>query len=431
MSGIIVYGRGKTGQSLLKMAQKLGLHAVAYDDATGFDCNENFRKDKTVVLSPGVRPNASGVTLAENVGANLVSELDFCFPHCLGQCVSVTGTNGKTTTCELVRFVLQKANKRSRLLGNGGVPFAEQVLDTKPDEIVVLESSSFQLARTDSFAPYISVLTNVAPDHLDYHDSFENYVSAKRNNFVHQKSSSFAVFNADDPLALQLSADSPAFTCYYSLNNRHANCYYDGDTVRLNLFGAVCNYKFGYLKTLPKHDVSNALCAILVCNLLGVDVAACCNAIAEFSFLPHRLQKVAFHNGVLFVDDSKATNTHATASALDCYQNVPLALIMGGSYKGENFDRLFDDVRSNVRLVCAVGGTSQKIADAASRHGVCVCVCESYREAVAKCYRRMKNLGGVVIMSNACASFDLFANYVERGEEFVKLVGELISDEKN
>lgn len=431
MSDIIVYGRGKTGQSLLKMAQKLGLSAVVYDDSAGGDCDKNFQKDKTVVLSPGVGPNASGVILAEKSGAKLVSELDFCFPHCLGRCVSITGTNGKTTTCELVRFVLQKANRHSRLLGNGGVPFSEHVLEVTQDEIVVLESSSFQLANTCNFSPHISVLTNVAPDHLDYHGNFDNYVNAKRNNFVHQKSSSFAVFNADDPLALQLSVDSPAFTCYYSLNNRYANCYYDSDSVCLNLFGAVCNYKFDYLKTLPKHNVSNALCAILVCSILGVDIAVSCNAIAEFCFLPHRLQKVAFHNGVLFVDDSKATNTHATASALDCYQNVPLALIMGGSDKGENFDKLFDGVRSNVRLVCAVGGTSQKIVDTASRYGVCACVCESYCEAVAKCYRKMKNLGGVVMMSNACASFDLFANYAERGEEFVKLVGELIGDEKN
>lgn len=431
MSDIIVYGGGKTGQSLLKMAQGLGLSAVSYDDTVGFDCHENFQKDRTVVLSPGVRPNASGVIFAEKSGVKLVSELDFCFPHCLGQCVSVTGTNGKTTTCELIRFVLQKANRRSRLLGNGGVPFAKHVLEVTQDEIVVLESSSFQLARTRNFSPYISVLTNVAPDHLDYHGSFENYVNAKCNNFAHQKSSSFAVFNADDSLALKLSANSPAFTCYYSLNNRHANCYYDGDCVRLNLFGAVSNYKFDYIKTMPKHDASNALCAILVCSLLGVDIAICCNAVAEFSFLPHRLQKVAFHNGVLFVNDSKATNAHATASALDCYQNVPIALIMGGSDKGENFNKFFECVRSNVRLVCAVGGTSQKIANAASRHGVCACVCDSYREAIEKCYCKMKNLGGVVMMSNACASFDLFANYAERGEEFVKLVGELIGDEKN
>lgn len=429
MTDIIIYGRGKTGVALQKMTNSLGIGSVFYDDERGFDEGGCFSENSVVVTSPGVKPAAKGMQLAKKNGATIVSELDFCFPYCESPCVSVTGTNGKTTTCQMIFHILAQAGKSARLLGNGGVPFSSEVLQTQPHEITVLESSSFQLANTQNFAPRISLLTNIAPDHLDYHGSLDEYIKAKRNNFCHQKGCDFAIFNADDPLALQVSADSPAFTLYYSVCNPNANCYYQNKVLHLNFNGQQVNYGYD-LTYLPKHNLSNLLGAILACYLLGVSVNDSCKYAESYRFLPHRLQTVARINGVTFVDDSKATNVHATVSALQCFENVPLALILGGSDKGCAFDDVFLNVHTNVRAICAVGETSERIAETAQKYFVSVKKCADYKQAVEFCYRRMKNIGGVVLMSNACASFDLFSGYSERGDYFAKLVGELCRDEK-
>ena len=425
MSDIIVYGRGKTGQSLYNMVLALGNTPIMYDDEKGFEKGRFFQKTDTVVLSPGVKPTAFGVTCAKELGAKTVGELDFCFPYCKGRCVSVTGTNGKTTTTQLIYHILQYAKFPSRLLGNGGVPFSQAVLDVQKDETVVLESSSFQLNDAVCFAPYISVVTNVALDHLDYHGDFQGYVNAKRNNFCHQDSNAFALFNADDELALNMSMDSGAYTLYYSTKNPNANCYYLNGELHLNVFGETMIFACPYLDTLSKHNLSNALCAVLVCFLLGVDVGIACESLPYYKFLPHRLQTVKRHEGVTFVDDSKATNVHATLSALECFANTPLALIVGGSDKCCDFAELFGNVKSNVKLICAVGQTAKKMQAAAKKCGVDVTVCNDYREAVLKCYRKMRTIGGVVLMSNACASFDMFRNYEERGNHFAQIVEEL------
>lgn len=430
MTDIILYGRGKTGESLHKMVNRLGMSCTFYDDTNGFEKGCEFSSHSLVITSPGVRPNAAGMCLAKQSGAKIVDELDFCFPYCKSPCVSVTGTNGKTTTCQLIFHVLQSAGKKARLLGNGGVPFSSEVMDISKDEIAVLESSSFQLDCAQHFAPFISVVTNIAPDHLDYHENLDNYIRAKCNNFLHQKADSYAVFNADDQTALNVSADSPAYTLYYSTQNPNANCYYADGVLHLNCCGENINYACDFLRTLRKHNLSNALCAVLVCYLLGVSVDESCKGVSTYKYLPHRLQTVAEFNGVTFVDDSKATNVHATVSALECFENVPLALILGGSDKGCEFDEVFRHLNSNVKLVCALGETSNKIFETSQRYFVQVKKCESYEQAVELCYRKIKNIGGVVLMSNACASFDMFDGYDKRGDYFVKLVEELCRGEK-
>lgn len=430
MTDIIIYGRGKTGVDLQKMTKSLGFKSSFYDDQNGFESDCRFDNNSVVITSPGVKPNAHGMRLAKRSGAKIISELDFCFPYCKAQCVSVTGTNGKTTTCQMIYHILSCAGKSTRLLGNGGIPFASQVLETNKQEIVVLESSSFQLNNAQVFAPHISVVTNIAPDHLDYHGNFKQYIDAKRNNFCHQSNADFAIFNADDQNALDVSAESAAFTLYYSTCNANANCYYNDKVLHLNCNGCNINYSCEFLATLAKHNLSNLLCAILVCFLLGVPVNDSCKFAESYSFLPHRLQTVARIGGVTFVDDSKATNVHATVSALQCFENIPIALILGGSDKGCSFDDIFKSLGTNVKAVCAVGETADKIVETSLRYGISARKCIDYKQAVEFCYRKIKNIGGVVLMSNACASFDLFTGYAERGEHFAKLVEDLCCGEK-
>lgn len=427
MSNIVIYGRGKTGQSLLKMLEKLNLSAIMYDDVDKITDTAVFT-NSLVLLSPGVPPNAKGLVLARTVGAKIVGELAFCFPYCKAKCISVTGTNGKTTTCQMVYHILTKCDRSARLLGNGGVPFSSQVLDTNEQEIVVLESSSFQLLDCDRFAPYISVFTNIAPDHLNYHGSFEQYCAAKCNNFVHQKDG-FALFNADDKAVVELSQKCGCRKLYYSVEDSNANCFYRDGKVVLQSGGQRIEIVAEHFASFAKHNVSNALASILACGALGIAPHQAVKALQDFELLPHRLQRIATICGVTFVDDSKATNVHATVSALQCFtQN--LALILGGSDKGESFSPIFERLQSNVKVVVAVGETARTIKSCGLRFGVEVTIFDDLDSATNYCFEQIKSIGGVVLMSNACASFDMFANFRERGKYFQKAVHKIQSGKK-
>ena len=428
MSDIVIYGKGRTGQSLLEMARKLGRRAVLYDDGTGFDGDGRFDSNTLVIVSPGVPPNANGLRIARESGAKIVGELEFSFAYCKGKCISVTGTNGKTTTCEMIYHVLKNNGVATRLLGNGGVPLSSQVLDVKQDETVVLESSSFQLKDCESFAPYVSVFTNLACDHINYHGSMQEYAKAKLNNFIHQRKG-VAVFNYDDEWVREVAKKCVCKKLFYSVNDTRSNCYYDGKSVVLVDGEHTHKIAAEYLAEFARHNLSNALGAILACYSVGVPPERAVEEIKSYRLLPHRLQKVATVDGVTFIDDSKATNVHATVSALNCFtQN--LALILGGSDKGESYDAIFDSMKDNVLLVVAVGQTAEAIRQCGAKHGVNVEVLDDFKQAAFYCYEKLKNAHGVVIMSNSCASFDTFTGYEERGNYFQKAVKEIQSGKK-
>lgn len=424
MADIVIYGRGKTGQSLFKLLQKQGKKAFFFDDDKGFDFPYQFSKNTTLIVSPGVKSTAKGLLLAKSCGAKIVGELEYCFPLCKSPCISVTGTNGKTTTCQLIYHVLKNCNKSVYLLGNGGVPFAENVLDCSADDIVVLESSSFQLYHCNNFAPKISLFTNLAVDHLDYHKNMADYSLAKQNNFLHQQNDHFAIFNADDKNALALSRKSKCNTLFYSTTNVNANCYLHNNNVVLNIFGKVQKCSAKTLSQMFVHNQSNCLGAILACAIFGVTLQDCLQAIYTFNFPDHRMQVVDSYCGVTFVDDSKGTNVHATISACKCIKGN-LALILGGSQKGYCFDEIFTNLSPLVKYVCASGQTATDIANCGKKYGKTVHIFDDLKECVQSSFDALKNVGGTVLMSNACASFDKFSGYAQRGNYFRQLVEEL------
>ena len=424
MTDIVIYGRGKTGQSLQKLLQKQGKSCVFYDDMQGFDTPCNFTPQTMVLLSPGVKPNAKGLALAKKCGSNIVTELEYCFPLCKAPVISVTGTNGKTTTCELIYHILKCTGKRAHLLGNGGVPLAEKVLDCQMQDIVVLESSSFQLNYCKNFAPKVSVFTNLAVDHLDYHTSMTEYSLAKQNNFVHQSVDDFAIFNADDNNVMVLSQRSKAHTLFYSVANANANCYICDASAHLNIFGKNQVCKCDVLRKMFKHNQSNCLCAMLVCGLFGVSLEQSLQAISSYVFPPHRMQIVAKFCGVTFVDDSKGTNVHATVSACKNIQGN-VALILGGSQKGYTFDEIFCNLPNGIKYICATGQTAIDICHCGKKYGQTVHIFDDLKGCVHASFDTIKNIGGTVLMSNACASFDKFSGYAERGDHFQQLVEEL------
>lgn len=428
MSDIVIYGKGKTGQALLTMLNQLGKSAVLYDDGTGFDGEGEFSKDTLVIASPGVAPDAKGIVEAQRRGAKIVGELEFCFPYCKGKCVSVTGTNGKTTTCEMIYHALKNSGRKTRLLGNGGIPFSSQVLQTKDDEIVVLESSSFQLNYCQDFAPYVSVFTNLASDHLNYHGSFADYAEAKAKNFTKMRYG-VAIFNKDDENVVKIAEKCSCKKTFYSVDDHDSDCCYDGANVVLKDGENLHTIKAEYLSNFARHNLSNALAAICACYALGLQVEKVVESLQNYQLLPHRLQQVAIVDGVTFVDDSKATNVHATVSALKCFDKS-LALILGGSDKGESYDAIFENLRPNVKLVVAVGQTAKAMQNCGASYGVKVEILDDFKQAVGYCYEKFKNTNGVILMSNACASFDKFSSYEERGNYFQEAVKSLQSGKK-
>lgn len=423
MSDIIVYGKGKTGESLMQMLQRLHIDAEMFDDGDVGGSLRVFSQNSLVILSPGIPPYANGVLQAQKAGAKFIGELEFCFPYCKGKCISVTGTNGKTTSCEMIYAALNYGNKKCRLLGNGGIPFSSQVLDIASDEIVVLESSSFQLNGCTCFAPYVSVFTNLSADHINWHGSYEQYSKAKQNNFVNQ-TEGYAVFNADDKEVVRLSNKCKCTRLFYSVCDKSANCYYDGNNVVLRFENACFSVDANGFSKFAKHNLSNALATILVCYCVGVDPNKAVRAIQAYKLLPHRLQSLGSICGVEFIDDSKATNVHATLSAMNSFSE-DIALILGGSDKGEEFDSIFLSARKNVREIVAVGQTAKKIQECGIKYGFDVKIFDDIRQATIYCFEAMKLRRGVVLLSNACASFDTFSSYAERGDYFQKVVDEL------
>lgn len=424
MPDIVIYGRGKTGQSLAKLVASQGKDYVFYDDKNAFDAGGQFTPGTMVLLSPGVKPNSQGMRMAKQAGANIVGELQYCFPLCQAPCISVTGTNGKTTTCELIHHILNFAGKKSHLLGNGGVPFAEKVTSCQRQEVVVLESSSFQLNYCNNFSPKVSLLTNLAADHLDYHQTIGNYSLAKQNNFVHQKDDDVAIFNADDKNAMALAQKSKCRTLFYSVSNSFANCYIHNKFVHLK---TGVDHQIAQSKVLDKmylHNQSNCLGAILACSIFGVNLQQSLQAISTFRFLPHRMQVLSTFCGVTFVDDSKGTNMHATISACQSIKGN-VALILGGSNKGYQFNAIFQSLPSTISYICASGQTATEIAICAEKYGVSVQVFDDFSQCIKACFEYLKPIGGTVLMSNACASFDKFSGYEQRGNYFQQVVGEL------
>ena len=426
MSDIVVYGKGKTGKSLLKMLQRLNKNATSFDDATGFEGVGKFTADELVVVSPGVPPDANGIVEAKKVGSNIVGELEFCFPYCLGKCISVTGTNGKTTVCEMIYHIFRNVGISTYLLGNGGVPFSEKVLDIDYNDIVVLESSSFQLSDCKRFAPHISVFTNLAPDHLNWHGGFKAYVESKKNNFVHM-AEGFAIFNKDDAAVEELSAECNVCKLYYSVKDSSANCYFDGKSVILHMGDKRISADAIYLRDFAYHNISNALAAVLACCCEGVSLQDAVSSLKDFTFPPHRLQKIDSIGGVDFIDDSKATNVHATVSALRCFDKR-LALILGGSDKGEDYSEIFRVAQPNIKAIVAVGQTAEAIKECGNKYEISVTVLNDIKQAVRFCFDLLKYDGGVVLMSNACASFDRFRDFEERGSYFARAVEEIKSE---
>ncbi len=432
---VLVVGYQKSGRSASRLLKRMGYKVVVVSDDRSLEDNKIDRIIENlsfIVTSPAVPRDSKLLKIAQKHNIKIISELEFGYQHLKGKLIAITGTNGKTTTTSLTSHLLGENN--IFVAGNIGVPLSQVCEKTNKKSITVCEVSSFQLDRIDQFKPNIAVFLNLSPDHLNYHKTMQNYLNAKLNIFANQTQKNWAVLNADDGVVSEIKTKSKVlfFSTKKIVNGCFVSdgCIYFRDTTK-----AVSGYENAVkiadvtdLKLLGEHNLSNALASITCAILSGISPAQIQNRLQTFKPVKHRLEYVADICGVSFINDSKATNTLSAVCAI-ASMTRPTTLILGGSDKGCDFDKLFEP--SVVTSYVFMGETKNKLVETATKLGVNNFVlADNLSSAVTRAYN-LTNEGGVVLFSPACASFDMFSGYEERGKCFCGIVRELKKNENN
>ena len=370
-----------------------------------------------VVLSPGVPQEALGA-----VGAPVIGELELGWRATEGDAIAITGTNGKTTTTALCGALVAGQNRPVFVGGNIGTPLAAHALDLPANGLLVLEVSSFQLETTEAFRPHVAAVLNVTPDHLDRHGTFEAYVEAKARIFANQTPADFAVLNRDDPTVRALAPRTRGRVVWFSRREPLADgvCVRDGWIVS-SLGGPAREISpVSEIALRGVHNVENVLAATACALLAGVAPAAIRAGIAAFRAVAHRIELVRELGGVGYYNDSKGTNVDSTVRALESFTE-PVILIAGGLGKGQDWGPLATAARGRVRHAVVIGTDGPPIGRALAATGIPVSDAASLEAAVGAA-RELASPGDVVLLSPACASFDMFRNFEHRGEVFTSLV---------
>ncbi|HYK82923.1 MAG TPA: UDP-N-acetylmuramoyl-L-alanine--D-glutamate ligase [Gemmatimonadales bacterium] len=379
-----------------------------------------IRAARAVVVSPGVPPDAPALAAARAGGVPIVSEIDLGFQALAGsgtRTIAVTGTNGKTTTTALVAHLLRVAGLRAEAVGNIGRPLADLVLDDARYQWLAIEVSSFQLHDSAQFAPDIGIVTNLAPDHLDRYPSVAAYYADKQLLFRNAAPHHVWVLNGDDAAVLELAKGVAGRRTLFSLR-RPAEAWYDAAAHQLRLEGESLLPRDA-LALLGAHNVANALAAALAVQEAGVAPGLIAEGLRSFRALPHRLEPVREVRGVLWINDSKATNIASTVVAVEALTR-PFVLLLGGRHKGEPYTRLAPLLRERCRRVIAFGEAAPLVAqDLGGRVGLERGT--TFEDVVARAARAAQR-GDAVLLSPACSSYDMFKNYEERGATFRRLV---------
>ena len=439
----LVVGLARSGLAAARLLsergeQVIGVDAGAVAAAGGIPGAELYAHEdglvqlgraRAVVKSPGVPAQAPVIEAARARGLPVLGELELAWRLLENEFIAVTGTNGKTTTVELIGHIYREADLPVAVAGNVGVALSGLVGHVDPAATIVCEASSFQLDDAIELAPEAAVVLNVTPDHLDRHGTLDAYRAAKLRIFAHQGHGDLAV------LPYEIDA-VPAREHVGTLGGAHARGVLPGD-VELVRFGedprAECALhdgllswrgtpllSVGELRLRGAHNVRNALAAAAVCLARGIDADAVRVGLRSFAGVAHRLQEVARRGGVLYVNDSKATNIASTLVALQAFSDGGVHLILGGQGKGQDFTALADPVASSCRGVYLIGEDAPAIARALQTVNLPIHSCGDLVKAVDAA-SRTASAGEVVLLSPACASFDQFTNFEARGERFVEL----------
>ncbi|MCK4648309.1 UDP-N-acetylmuramoyl-L-alanine--D-glutamate ligase, partial [bacterium] len=433
---VLVIGMGRAGTAAAKLLEDREARVTITDRREKEELRETYKElegrgirietgghplellegRELIVTSPGVSSNIPLLERAKEKRIPIIGELELASSFLKVPIVAVTGTNGKTTTTTLIGKILKKEGKRVAVAGNIGHPLSSCV--SEDYELVVSEVSSFQLERIKTFRPFITVLLNIAPDHLDRYRDLDEYMGAKKRIFLNQGRSDFAVLNRDDPNCRTLSTEAKKI--FFSREELEEGVYLKEEIIMANLSGRsqeVIHREAIGIKGL--HNLENALAAIATCLILKVKVTSIRRVLKEFKGISHRMEFIGEIKGVRFVNDSKATNVSSVMKSLVSFKK-PIILIAGGKDKGLDYSPLRPLVEKKVKALILLGEAKKKIAQALSS---CkrIKMAEDMKEAVNIAFG-LAGEGEIVLLSPACSSYDMFQNFEERGKAFKKVV---------
>lgn len=442
---VLVMGMAKSGLAMLRLIRERGALPVACDTRplaelgnmsaqiaslaeaflTQEDAAEAARGFDLVAISPGVPVHLPLLDEARAAGVTVVGEVELAAPYLKGPVMGITGTNGKTTSTALAGHLLKAAGVPAQVGGNIGTPVSDMVSGSRDGQWNVLELSSFQLETIRHFRADIGVCLNVTPDHLDRHHTMENYVAQKRRLFETQTSQGHAVLNADNAIAASFTNAGPASAHRFSRNNvagcemelREDTIFYRGERLLDR-------------KSIPlagMHNVENVMAASLAALLAGAAPAAVAQGVSSFPGVEHRLEFVRRLNGVLWYNDSKATNVDAALKAVEAFEQ-PLWIVLGGKDKNSDYRPLAAALEGKVRKALLIGQAAPLIASHIAP-AVPTVECETISGAVDYAFHHAR-LGEVVLLAPACASFDQFQSYEQRGRVFKNLVEALSKEDR-
>lgn len=433
---VLVLGFGLSGRSaydnLISKGYDVLIAKEEYlkEDLTKFsdELDRLFDSLSFIVVSPGISLETKIIKEAKKRKIKIIGELELGSLEFSADVIAVTGTNGKTTTASMIYYLLKDCDKKSYLGGNIGVPVTSFSSMVKEDEIVVLECSSFQLETVQKFKPKIAIILNVTEDHLNRHKTMKNYFYCKSKITKNQNKNDYLLINADSKFLMENLPKTKAKILYFSTRKKVNGCYLKNGCIYFSegdIEEKLTSIK--NIKIVGEHNLSNALASCLAVKLLIKNNEFVKN-ISGFCGVAHRLEYVKTIKGIQFFNDSKATNIDSTIVACKSFKNK-INLILGGSDKGYGFDELFANLPKNIENIAIFGQTKQKIAFSAKKYNYKnYRLFSSLKESVYSLYLISKP-GDVVLLSPACASFDCFSNYEERGNVFKKIVEEIAIDE--
>ena len=384
---------------------------------------QGFRRADLIVVSPGVPLEQAAVAAARAEGVPVMSEIELASRWLKGRVIAITGTKGKSTTTALTGRMLEQAGFQVTVGGNIGPPLSAQVDGSTTASLHVVEASSFQLEGIDRFHPWVAVMMNFSPDHLDRHPSVEAYGAAKARIFENQGPGDWAVLNADDPSVQRLASTALSSRREFSRHRRlrEGTDVEDGWIVERGVTSRRL-VPLTAIRLLGPHLIDDVLAAATVAAIVGATPEAMTTAVEGFGGLEHAMELVGTRGGVRFVNDSKATNVEAALRSIESFDGGVVPII-GGRFKGGDLRRLRSAIGSRAKAVVAIGEARPLVKEALD-DVVPMYEAESIAEAVLKAYALAKP-SGIVLLAPACASFDMFRDYAERGQRFKDAVGKL------
>lgn len=442
---ISIIGAVKSGVAAAMLAKKLGAFPFVSDSSSleklqksisefekeniPYECEQHSDKVYEcdfIVTSPGVPTESPVLSRAIKEGIKIYSEVEFASWFCKGKIIAITGTNGKTTTTALMAHTLNENDIKCYAAGNIGNPFSEIVLNVDEDEFVALETSSFQLDFIDSFKPNFSLILNITPDHMDrYENNIDLYIASKMKISRNQDEDNFFIYNADDLSTYKTLSNKRVQKLGFSIKNElKVGAYLKENELRFAWFGKdskICSASNLIIK--GKHNIANALSVLAVAKLLNIPNQKICEAFLTFKGVEHRIEFVRELNGVEYYNDSKGTNVDSVVVALESFDK-PIYLILGGKDKGNDYNAILSLVKEKVKKIYAIGVSADKVynyfnlvVDTEKKDSLQACVQAARVEAAQ---------GSVLLLSPACASFDMFDNYEHRGKVFKEAVNQLV-----